>query len=190
MTNADIVEFYDEKYQEILMKIFLRNNRKVLLYLIPYLKEIVEREYWDTMRGLAAYTLGKMGELDIESIILPFLYQWASSEKPFLRASVGYLFEGVLHSNNKNYRKHSLAVLKNMALQYPVNSNIHGAAIYAYRQIGIHNLTFALKELRIILEKTIKGVFEAQAEMEDWVDTFHTQGDIFDEEYVLINLRF
>jgi energy-coupling factor transporter ATP-binding protein EcfA2 len=182
-THADIIEFSDEKYQEVLIEILLLNNRKILLDLINLMQEIVENENRDTMRRLAAYAIGKIGELDIESIILPLLYQWASKEEPFLKASVGYLYEGIWESNNKNYRKHCLAILNDMALHYPDNTNIQWAAISAYRQIGIHDLKFALKELRKILEKTIEGIIE-------WLDAFRAQDDSLDEESALINLKF
>ena len=163
---ADLIEFCDSRYQKILMDTLLKNNRRILINITSFLQEYVENPYLLDLRRLAAYCIGRIGELDLESITLHLIRKWEQMDEAYYRANVGYLFEGILNSEDENYRKFCLGYLRNMALSN--NIKIQWTAISAYKQIGLHNLGLAMKELRNIQEKII----ELWLKTEDMLDIF------------------
>lgn len=194
--HADVIEFRDPKYQKILLDTLFKNNRRILISIIPYLKEYAENPYQPDLRRLAAYSIGRIGELDLESIALHFIRGWAHMEESFFRANVGYLFEGILSSDDESYKNFCMGVLKNMALSN--NIKVQWTAISAYKQIGLHDLKLAIEELRKIQEEIIKRMLKT----ENILDLFYRKGaseeDILQDldvlykksDYLLSNVRY
>ncbi len=196
LISADVIEFCDPMYQKILLNTLFKNNRRILITLIPYLQEYVENPYQPDLRRLAAYSIGRIGELDLESIALHFIRGWAHMEESFFRANVGYLFEGILSSEDENYKNFCMGFLKNMALSD--NIKVQWTAISAYKQIGLRDLKIAMKELRKIQEEIIKRMLKT----ENILDILYRRGaseeDVLQDldmlyketNYLLSNVRY
>lgn len=182
ITHADTIEFCDYRYRDVLMDILLKNNRKVLLSIIPYLENYAEKHYRVDQRKLAASSLACIGELDLETITLPLIIKWANMKEYFHKASVGYLYEGIFTSKDEDYRKFCMSFLGKMALSSDINQLF--TAIVAYTQIGFHDLKFAMTQLRKIQEKII----ERRIKKENIIDVLFSQTNLLKEQGVLVNL--
>ena len=152
------------------METLFKSNRKVLLTIVPHLQEYVENSYRRELRRLAACALGRIGALDPDAITLNFVTRWAHAKDAFYRASVGYLYEGILDSEDETYRKFCMGFLKNMALSNDIK--IQWTAIAAYKQIGLHKLEFAMQELRKIQEEIVDRLLKT----EDMLDVLYREG--------------
>jgi hypothetical protein len=166
--GIDMIRFKNEQYPEKMWKVLLKSARRTLFLLIPTLEELAEVRT-PGIRALAARILGRIGEIDIEEITLRLAERWIKSS-PQQMATVGYLYEGVLFSQNDNYRKRCRAFLEEMPYNYTFPSGrgqekIHSGlwtAIATYKQIGRHTLPTAMKQLQKISEFALTG----QAELE------------------------
>lgn len=183
ISRDDIIEFCDPGYQDILLNILMENNRKVLLSLLPFFVEYVEKHHRHNQRRAAAYSIARIGQMGPAVITLPLIREWAKKQDPTHRANVGYLYEGIIASEDEVYQMYCMRFLKNMAL----SSNIHEqwTAIAAYKQIGLYDLKYAMTELRKIQEEIIERMFEK----EDVLDKIYSQTNLLSEEDVLQNLN-
>jgi energy-coupling factor transporter ATP-binding protein EcfA2 len=182
ITHADAIEFCDHRYQDVLMDILLKNNRKVLLSIIPYLEDYTEDHYRINQRRLAAYSLARIGEIDSEAITLPLIIKWANMKEYFHKVNVGYLYEGIFTSKDDVYRKFCMSFLRRIALSSDINQLL--TAIAAYTRIGFHDLKFAMEQLRKIQEKII----ERRIKKENLLDILFSQTNLLKEQGVLVNL--
>jgi len=185
--QPDIIEFRDSRYREALLAIIMNDYRKVLLLLVPVLKKIVGSNSHYRLRQYAAAGLAAIGLLAPDAIIISLAREWANREDNVLRTSVGYLYEGVVLTGNETYKKYCLTHLKNMALSN--NLDIQWTAIAAYKQIGLRDLEFAMKELKIIQEKTIDSILEI-SKRRDWLEMIYEKTGLVAEETVQANLHF
>ena len=146
--GVDVIEFEDMNYRDILYQILIKNFRNVLFLITDYLEtcaQLQDREY----RSYSAQILGRIGEID-PSIISMYVKKWSNSEGMYQKSAVGYLFEGILCSNDKMYKSNCLNFLKRITFG---SFNEKQTAIAAYKQIGLHDLELAIGELRTIIEK-------------------------------------
>lgn len=177
---ADIIEFCDPQYQEILLDTLFKNYRRIFLSIIPYLQEYVDNQYQWSLRRLAGYSIGRIGELDLDSITLHFIKKWQYKQEDFYKVNVGYLFAGILDSKDENYKKFCIGYLKNMGIDTDIR--VRWTAISAYKQIGVSDLELAMNELRKILENTIDQMIKS----ESILDILYQEG--VSEDEILGNL--
>lgn len=159
--SSDRIKFCDPRYPKILLEIFLHNNRKILLSLIPFLERYIESHDSIEQKRAAAICLARIGVMEPETITFPVIAKWASMENSN-RKNVGYLYEGIFESKDKEYKQYCMRILKAMALSN--DSDLKRMAISAYKQIGLHDLEFALDELRKIQEDAIERMSKKQEE--------------------------
>jgi hypothetical protein len=102
---GDVVRFVDKGRAEALWPVLLENNRRVLTELVSALRPLAEQDRAAgrvSLRSLAAQTVGRIGELDPLRIAAPLIQHWAGSSG--LRAMVGQLLQGVVSSEDHEYR--------------------------------------------------------------------------------------
>lgn len=179
VTYSDAVEFIGHQYREELMDILLKNNRNVLLFIVPLLKDYVEKHHRFTQRRFAAISLGRIGVIDPESITLPVIDRWAEMDENIKRVNVGFLYEGIISSGDPVYISICMQKLKQMALGVKIDRQ--WTAIAAYKQIGFHDLDVAMNELRYIQEEIIARMFKKQTVL----DFIYSQSSQLDELGVL-----
>lgn len=182
MTYADRIEFCNYEYQKVLLEILLDNNRKVLLHIVSFLREYVEEHFRPEQRRFAAISLARIGQLDPEVITLPIIDKWANMESNFHRANVGYLYEGIIASNDDIYLTYCMRKLKHLAFSDDVYEQ--WTAIAAFKQIGLYDLEFTMKELRKIQEEIIERMIKKK----DVLDIVYSNTDLLKEQDVLTNL--
>lgn len=147
-TQRDTLRFEDADRAEQLWEIFLLHNRTVLVAILPALIKIATHDSRHTMRIHAARIIGRLGEIDPDAIIYPLIDEWSESENLSRNATLGYLFQGVISSANKTYCKIALTKLDQLANH---KKWLHvRAAIIAYKQIGILDLSLSMQKLKQI----------------------------------------
>jgi hypothetical protein len=181
-THADRIEFCNHEYQNALLDILLNNNRKVLLHIAPFLMEYVENHFRPEQRRFAAISLARIGRLDPDAITLPVIDKWANMESNSHRANVGYLYEGIIASNDEIYSTYCIRKLKRLAFSTKVNEQ--WAAIAAFKQIGLYALEFTMKELRKIQEEIVERIHV----QENLLDIVYSHTDLLNDQQVLNNL--
>jgi len=149
------IEFRNEEDQKVIMDILMRNNLKILLEIIPFLEKYVESHWHRKQRRLAAINLGHLGRLDTESVTFRLINKWTdiNREDDIQWENVGFMYEGIITSEDKDYKKYCLNKLSSMAFSDDIGEQ--WTAISAYKHIGLHDLEFAMEELRKIQEKAI-----------------------------------
>ncbi|MGH9755039.1 MAG: hypothetical protein ACREA2_19860 [Blastocatellia bacterium] len=156
-TGVDEVRFKNERYAEMLWDVFLNHHRRILVLLLPRLKEMAESGDI-RLHANAARIIGRIGEIDPELVVFALLDEWSQSGQPTCQAAVGYLYQGILASRNQRYRELCLEELRELA-----NEEEKAAlwtAIAAYKQIGIYDLPLAMYELGNIAERKFTEKFE------------------------------
>lgn len=144
-SNSYRIEFFDNEYREVLSEILWRDNKKVLLFLVPLLQKFAEKAPNQHLRKLAITSLVYIGAIAPESIIIPTVYKWAQMKNTYDWINIGYLYETVFNNENEGVKNYCMNKLKEMALSSEINEKI--IAIGAYRRIGDKNLEFAMEEL-------------------------------------------
>jgi len=144
-----IIEFEDIRYREIMYQLLIKNDPYVLSLLEDYLSSCAQHPQDRNSRLYSAKVLGRIGEID-PNIIYKYVKQWSKSEKKSQKSAVGYLYEGILCSNDKMYKSNCLNFLKKITFG---TFNEKQTAIAAYKQIGLHNLELAIGELKTIIEE-------------------------------------
>lgn len=185
--QSDTVEFCDPRYREALLEILLNGYRKVLLLLIPIFKKCIGSARHYKLRQYAAAALAAIGLISPEEILLPIIREWEDQQDNILRTGVGYLYDGILLTENKLYKNYYLAHLRYLALSN--NLDIQWTAIAAFKQIGLRDIEFAMEELMRIYEKIINSFIKISKTQSMYEFIFKTTGLIADEEEQ-INLHF
>ncbi len=180
--HADCIEFCDSQYQKTLLDILLKNNRKALLAIVPFLQEYVEKHRRPEQRRFAAISLARIGRIDPEAITLPIIEKWANQPTNLQRANVGFLYEGIIESGDEIYLTYCMRELQRMADSN--NSSEQWTAIAAYKQIGLYDLPFAMEELRLIQE----DILQRLQEKTNILDIVYSHTELLTEEQVLTNL--
>ncbi len=164
--GTDIIQFCDEQYADKLFKIILKNNRRTLLLLERYFKDILLEEisskenlYYDfkTLNKIAS-NIGRIGEIAPEDITFKLVNKWAGKFDWYINIVVGCLYEGVLKSECESYIKESKLLLNKLA--YSDDPSRQLAAIAVYGRIGVSDIKFSMKELKKIQENFLKNCFE------------------------------
>jgi hypothetical protein len=163
---SDMIRFRDPRYTTDLWKALLSSHRRVLSAIFPQFRKIVETnmEFQDwEWRALAAQIIGRIGELDPENITLATIARWVQADDRRLRASVGYLYKGILSSPDQRYKNLCLTELEALTAAVGDDDTVRDqlmTAIAAYRQVGVYDLPLAMRELRRIamlrLEPTLR----------------------------------
>lgn len=152
VSGVDIVEFTEPRYAISLSKLILTSHRRIVSKIREYLeKSAMEGDQY--YRMIAARALGIIGENDPIEITFGYIDRWSKEKELSHRATVGYLFDGILRCNNKDYIQKALSALRRLAFSKKVERQ--WTAIAAYKQIGMTDLELAMKELRSITEKEI-----------------------------------
>ena len=152
---GDVVRFIDDSYPADLWKTLLFHQRRVLTYLVPALRQIVEEGRPDekgSLRALAAQIIGRIGEIDPFRLFVQHIRRWSSSNDRYQRPFVGRLVQGVIASGSRAYRD---VALREVALladfdQAPTDEAAQDrlvTAISAYSQIGAYVPEFAMEAL-------------------------------------------
>ncbi|MBZ5494580.1 MAG: hypothetical protein LAO76_26950 [Acidobacteriia bacterium] len=148
--GRDMVQFQDQAFLEALWPAFLHQTRRLMTSLLPILRQLAQEENL-SLRIHAARILGRIGEMDPAAIILPLISEWTHANSVRWRqATVGYLFQGIMHSTNETYMSNCLADLERMG-QSDDTDEIW-TAIAALKQIGILDLPLAMARLKNIAE--------------------------------------
>lgn len=158
------IEFRNQEDQKILLNILMQNYQKILLEIIPFLEKYVETHFRSKQRRSAAVNIGRIGVLDPESIIFRIIDKWTilAMQDDFHWENVGFIYEGIMTSDDKDYKKYCLNKLNIMAFSDDIEDQ--WTAIAAYKHIGLHDLEFALDELRKIQEEAIARMDSRQNE--------------------------
>lgn len=175
ITHSYRIEFRNHEDQKVLMDILMRNNRKILLEIIPFLEKYVETHFRRKQRRSAAINIGRIGVLDTESIIFRIIDKWSilDPQDDFNSENVGYMYEGIITSEDKDYKKYCLSKLNLMAFSDDIDDQ--WTAIAAYKHIGLHDLIFAMEELRKIQEEAIERMNAEQSK--NLLDFIYSQDD-------------
>lgn len=148
--GRDMVQFQDQASLEALWPAFLHQTRRLMTSLLPILRQLAGGENLP-LRIHAARILGRIGEIDPVSIILPLFSEWTHANSVRWRqATVGYLFQGILQSKNETYISNCLAHLELMGQSDDTDEV--WTAIAALKQIGVLDLPLALVRLKSIAE--------------------------------------
>ena len=146
-TGSDMVAFDDGRVSAILFGILLKEHRVLLPAITRCLERIsVERE--QEGRSVAARCLGKLGECDPLNITSRYILDWSNAEQYYQRATLGYLFEGIMESSSSQYVEQCFREVKRLA---GGNHRQQWAAVAILKQIGINNIELAMEELRMIV---------------------------------------
>lgn len=180
---SDRINFCDPRYQKELLNVLLSNNRKILLFLIPFLEKYIETHDSIDRNRFAAISLARIGVMSPQTIIFPIIAKWAQMQNPQWE-NVGYLYEGIFDSEDEDYKKYCMRILNAMAFNEDIETQ--WTAIAAYKQIGLHDLDFALDELRKIQEVAIERLDKKQDEK--IMDFLYSETESVDTESLLANL--
>jgi hypothetical protein len=150
--GRDMAQFQDQAFLKALWPAFLNQTRRLMTSLLPVLRQLAEGENF-SLRIHAARILGRIGEMDPVSITLPLVSEWAHADSVRRQATVGYLFQGVLHSRRELYISECLASLELMG-QSDKTDEVW-TAIAALKQIGILDLPLAMAKLKSIAESKL-----------------------------------
>lgn len=172
-THSYRIEFRNPEDQKVLMDILMRNNRKILLEIIPFLEKYVETHFRPKQRRPAAIILGRIGVLDPQSIIFRIIDKWTEMQDDSYWENVGLMYEGIITSEDNDYKKYCLNKLNSMAFSEDIDDQ--WTAIAAYKHIGLHDLELAMEELRKIQEKTIERMNAEQNK--NLLDFIYAQDD-------------
>ncbi|MGA8807633.1 MAG: hypothetical protein WB973_07120, partial [Thermoanaerobaculia bacterium] len=143
----DVVAFTDPTCGRRIRKALIDHHRRVLLMLAPFLRGIAERaDIPDSLRCLAAYTLGSIGSIDPPEISLPLLAaesEWVAESEDWLRPLLGQLVRGALGASDERYRATVLRALSDIAEVTSESLDDMAAArlmtvIDAYSQLGTY----------------------------------------------------
>jgi hypothetical protein len=143
-SGAHVVAFTDSACGGGIRKSLLDHHRRLLLMLAPFLRAMAKgADVPDSLRSIAAYTLGSIGSIDPPEISLPLLTaesEWVSAEGP-LRSLIGHLVRGALGASDEPYRAIVLRKLSRIAEVAPESlDDVAPArlmtAIDAYSQLG------------------------------------------------------
>lgn len=151
-TGAHSVRFADDRYPEMLWKSFLKSNRKLFTPILGYLKKEAEVDN-PAIRCRAAQILGRIGEVDPFGITFSLMHDWMRSGNYQQMATVGYLYEGIISSQNERYKKDLLRELDVIASGD--DKSELWTAIAAYKRIGVFNLSLAMQKYREITERKL-----------------------------------
>ncbi|HKO44457.1 MAG TPA: hypothetical protein VJU84_14360 [Pyrinomonadaceae bacterium] len=165
---ADVVRFCQESYSHKLWEILLKHHRRVLMTLLPRLRDLAENhnaEADSRQRELCARIIGRVGEIDPERVTLSVMNRWIESDDVRQRANIGALYQGILASNNERYKNYFLDVLKSLTASIQTSEDgrddvsqeereeLKGrllTAIAVYSRIGDPNLSLAMTGLNSI----------------------------------------
>ena len=148
--RPDIVQFQDQAFLEALWPAFLHQTRRLMTSLLPILRELAQKEN-SSLRIHAARILGRIGVMNPDAIILPLLSEWTRAKSDRRQqATVGYLFQGILHSKDEIYIGNCLADLERMGQSDDTDKV--WTAIAAWKQIGVTDLPLAMAQLKNIAE--------------------------------------
>jgi len=150
--GVDCVRFSNERYPEMLWRVFLGSNRRILNLLLPQLTRMAQLAD-PAVRQRAAQILGRVGEMDPLRITFGLMGDWIRSDDRRQQATVGSLYQGVLASKNSRYRNDCLRELSSLSEEE--DKPELWTAIAAYRQIGEFDLPLAMGKFRQIAERKL-----------------------------------
>jgi hypothetical protein len=153
---GDVIRFTHPSLAAELWETVLAHHRRVLMSILPVLRNIAEGDRDWSVRVLAAQMIGRLGEMDPARIALPIMHQWTDSDDRSRRPLVGRLAQGALGSRNDNYRD---VVLRYIDLLSDVKSvgdpglarDRLMTAIGTYGQIGVYEPMLAMDRLGTIV---------------------------------------
>jgi len=184
-THSYLIEFCNPEDQKVLMDILMKNNRKILLEIIPFLEKYFEGHSIRKQRRQVAINLGHIGVLDPESIIFRIIKKWVKSDmqdyshEEYYGENVGFMYEGIFTSDDKDYKKYCLRNLNTMAFSDDIV--VQWTAIAAYKHIGLHDLELAMEELRKIQEEAIeRGEAKQNENLLDFIYSQDNESNISD----------
>ncbi|MDB4916638.1 MAG: hypothetical protein JWM95_4282 [Gemmatimonadetes bacterium] len=186
-SGRDMLRFNDARRAGRLWCELLDKSRSLLLSLWTPLIEVVQTGEPDVSM-LAARILGRIGELDAVGLAFPLIGRWARSEKLSLRAAVGYMYHGILASDDSRYIELCLEKLAHIA----ESSHREGGrtAIATYRQIGGHDLVFAMERLRAIADDRLAPQIANMQKIDKFLSRLSAEKDrsLSDPETITLEL--
>lgn len=170
-TLADVAEFRDGRPAQGLWRMLLRHHRRVLTAILPRLRDLAERPDPDgrSLSVLAAQIIGRIGEIDYERVVVPMAERWARLANGRHRGLVGAMFEGVLGSDEPEFRARCLRYLRSMHEgNRPAKERLE-AAIAAYSWVGYYHIGLAMRELHGIVQTHLVPMIDDAARMSQQV---------------------
>ncbi|HEX6751039.1 MAG TPA: hypothetical protein VF092_27365 [Longimicrobium sp.] len=168
-TLADVVSFRDEVPPQGLWRMLLGRHRRVLTAILPRLRDLAERPDQDgpSMSVLAAQIIGRIGEIDYQRVVVPMAERWATLGNKRHRGLVGAMFEGVLGSNEPQFRARCLQFLRSMHAGGATgrDGDLLQAAITAYSWVGYYDFPRAMHELYGIVRVHLVPMIENASRM-------------------------
>lgn len=99
----EIIRFKDNRYPAAIFDLMRRCYRDVLLDLLPALKQVVEKHRYWVIRAGAALAVAEIGKLGFHRMRQQVLEPWASDQRAYVRAAVGYPLARL--AENETFRK-------------------------------------------------------------------------------------
>lgn len=150
--GADLVRFREESTAEELWRVLLSTGRELLGSLLPLLESLAHEDdaRHAALPFVAARALGRCGEVDVRSVVLPLLGRWAGSSLPVHHLCLGQLLQSALASSVPDYRESCLVKLRQLILQ--ARGDRAWAVAVALREVGGADLEVALNGLLLLAE--------------------------------------
>lgn len=142
----DLVRFRDDRYPQQLWQALLGPAREFAALLLPLLQDLtLDSDLF--LRSMAASSLGRLSQISPGSLATSILQQWARGRST-PEDLLGFFVQGVVASEEKNYRDFCLGALRNLAFED--DAEVAEVAVHSLRFLGRPDLALPVRELCII----------------------------------------
>ncbi|MCG8418040.1 MAG: hypothetical protein MJE77_08880 [Proteobacteria bacterium] len=143
--GGGVIRFKQEERAETFWECLLGNGRVLLSTVVPVLNKLLESEY-SPLQALCARALGRIGQLEPNSLIVPLLANPQGKPAVSDWRSLGALMQGVLASKSTQYIETVLSHYQNVLADEKV-----GGAILSLAEIAEISLPRAMNELHTVI---------------------------------------
>ncbi|HSK76930.1 MAG TPA: hypothetical protein VLQ45_10770 [Thermoanaerobaculia bacterium] len=146
VSKPALTRFRDDRYPQWLWQALLGSARDFVTLLVPLLKELT-LDSDPFLRASAASALGRFGQIESTYLAKPILDEWTRDES-VPEDSLGFFLQGVLASEDRDYRDFCLEALRRLAVQE--DPRVAQAAVCALRLLGRPDPGVPIRELCVI----------------------------------------
>ncbi|MEZ5038410.1 MAG: hypothetical protein R2828_00895 [Saprospiraceae bacterium] len=178
VTGQQCIVFEQAEYIKDIWQIFLSNLSLNLTQIIPFLHQLITE---DKLTYAAGRILGRLGEIDPLQT-LQWMHHWANSHEIKDRVLVSYAMQGIMASDNLEYRTICESFISKLG--HSNNFNQVWTAVVAYMEIGRCKLQFAIDELAEITDRTLSSSYELFRKLraeKSWVSSKVERHELYNE---------
>ena len=166
-TGAGYLRFAESETSQSIWQAILKSGHSLLVHIVPFLQKLVAdrrdsysiafSENGDELSKSAASSLGRIGVLAPDEIILPFIRKELqnTTEQAFL--PISHLFLGIIASNNKHYKETTLQFLFETCKQKN-NEGYIFCYMLVLRQIGLTQTNLAINKIYLVINSLLKDI--------------------------------